>query len=81
MVRSAIAADAGGKDHGGDALYAGSLFFGRSLLGQLQIELARFKIGGGLILLQFGFSMILIAIAVQFMVGGLLEVFPGWGAP
>jgi len=25
--------------------------------------------------------MILIAIAVQFMVGGLLEVFPGWGAP
>jgi hypothetical protein len=25
------------------------------------------------------FGMILIAIAVQFMIGGLLEVFPGWG--
>jgi len=34
------------------------LFFGRSLLIQLQIELASFKIGGGLILLQFGFSML-----------------------
>lgn len=34
------------------------LFFGRSFLIQLQIELASFKIGGGLILLQFGFSML-----------------------
>lgn len=34
------------------------LLFGRPLLMYLQIELASFKIGGGLILLQFGFSML-----------------------
>lgn len=34
------------------------LFFGRQLLDQLQVDLASFKIGGGLILLQFGFSML-----------------------
>jgi multiple antibiotic resistance protein len=34
------------------------LFFGQQILIQLQIELASFKIGGGLILLQFGFSML-----------------------
>lgn len=34
------------------------LFLGRQLLIQLHIELASFKIGGGLILLQFGFSML-----------------------
>jgi multiple antibiotic resistance protein len=34
------------------------LFFGRQLLIQLKIDLASFKIGGGLILLQFGFSML-----------------------
>jgi multiple antibiotic resistance protein len=34
------------------------LFFGRQLLNQLQIELASFKIGGGLILLWFGFGML-----------------------
>jgi len=34
------------------------LFFGHQILVQLQIELASFKIGGGLILLQFGFSML-----------------------
>lgn len=34
------------------------LIFGRQLLMQLKIELASFKIGGGLILLQFGFSML-----------------------
>lgn len=34
------------------------LLFGRRLLMLLQIELASFKIGGGLILLQFGFSML-----------------------
>jgi multiple antibiotic resistance protein len=33
------------------------LWFGRQLLFHLKIELASFKIGGGLILLQFGFSM------------------------
>jgi multiple antibiotic resistance protein len=34
------------------------LLFGRQLLIQLKIDLASFKIGGGLILLQFGFSML-----------------------
>jgi multiple antibiotic resistance protein len=34
------------------------LFFGRQLMHQLHVELASFKIGGGLILLQFGFSML-----------------------
>jgi multiple antibiotic resistance protein len=34
------------------------LFFGQQILIRLQIELASFKIGGGLILLQFGFSML-----------------------
>lgn len=34
------------------------LVFGKELLGRLNIELASFKIGGGLILLQFGFSML-----------------------
>lgn len=34
------------------------LVFGRQLLGRLNVELASFKIGGGLILLQFGFSML-----------------------
>jgi len=34
------------------------LFFGQQILMQLKIELASFKIGGGLILLQFGFSML-----------------------
>jgi multiple antibiotic resistance protein len=34
------------------------LFFGRQLLIHLKIDLASFKIGGGLILLQFGFSML-----------------------
>jgi multiple antibiotic resistance protein len=34
------------------------LLFGRQLLNQLKIDLASFKIGGGLILLQFGFSML-----------------------
>lgn len=34
------------------------LFFGQQLLIQLQIELASFKIGGGLILLRFGFGML-----------------------
>ncbi|MGB5987524.1 MAG: MarC family protein [Desulfobacterales bacterium] len=34
------------------------LWFGRRLLVELQIDLASFKIGGGLILLQFGFSML-----------------------
>jgi multiple antibiotic resistance protein len=34
------------------------LWFGNDLLMQLKIELASFKIGGGLILLQFGFSML-----------------------
>jgi multiple antibiotic resistance protein len=33
------------------------LWFGRQLLMELKIDLASFKIGGGLILLQFGFSM------------------------
>ncbi|MGW8194325.1 MAG: MarC family protein [Desulforhopalus sp.] len=33
------------------------LWFGQLLLFQLKIDLASFKIGGGLILLQFGFSM------------------------
>ena len=33
------------------------LWFGEILLNRLQIDLASFKIGGGLILLQFGFSM------------------------
>jgi multiple antibiotic resistance protein len=54
------------------------LWFGRQLLMELKIDLASFKIGGGLILLQFDFGMILIAIAVQFMVDGLVTVFPGW---
>jgi len=34
------------------------LLFGRQLLIQLKIDLASFKIGGGLILLKFGFSML-----------------------
>ena len=34
------------------------LWFGHELLTRLQIDLASFKIGGGLILLQFGFSML-----------------------
>ncbi len=34
------------------------LWFGQNLLIKLQIDLASFKIGGGLILLQFGFSML-----------------------
>ena len=34
------------------------LWFGHNLLAQLKIGLASFKIGGGLILLQFGFSML-----------------------
>jgi multiple antibiotic resistance protein len=34
------------------------LWVGQQLLDSLQIELASFKIGGGLILLQFGFSML-----------------------
>jgi multiple antibiotic resistance protein len=34
------------------------LWFGHNLLIRLKIELASFKIGGGLILLQFGFSML-----------------------
>jgi multiple antibiotic resistance protein len=34
------------------------LWFGQSLLIKLKIDLASFKIGGGLILLQFGFSML-----------------------
>jgi len=34
------------------------LWFGHNLLAQLKIDLASFKIGGGLILLQFGFSML-----------------------
>ncbi|MFO7715524.1 MarC family protein [Desulfosarcina sp.] len=34
------------------------LWFGHHLLIQLKVELASFKIGGGLILLQFGFSML-----------------------
>lgn len=34
------------------------LFFGKHILAILQIDLASFKIGGGLILLQFGFSML-----------------------
>lgn len=34
------------------------LWIGHNLLIQLKIELASFKIGGGLILLQFGFSML-----------------------
>jgi multiple antibiotic resistance protein len=34
------------------------LWFGHNLLARLQIDLASFKIGGGLILLQFGFSML-----------------------
>lgn len=33
------------------------LWFGQLLLAKLNIDLASFKIGGGLILLQFGFSM------------------------
>jgi len=33
------------------------LLFGRQMLAAIQVELASFKIGGGLILLQFGFSM------------------------
>ena len=34
------------------------LWFGHNLLMRLKIDLASFKIGGGLILLQFGFSML-----------------------
>ncbi len=34
------------------------LFFGQQFLLKLKIDLASFKIGGGLILLQFGFSML-----------------------
>lgn len=34
------------------------LWFGHNLLIRLKIDLASFKIGGGLILLQFGFSML-----------------------
>lgn len=34
------------------------LWFGHTLLTRLKIDLASFKIGGGLILLQFGFSML-----------------------
>jgi len=34
------------------------LWFGHNLLLRLKIDLASFKIGGGLILLQFGFSML-----------------------
>ena len=34
------------------------LFFGKHILAVLQIDLASFKIGGGLILLHFGFSML-----------------------
>jgi multiple antibiotic resistance protein len=34
------------------------LWFGHTLLAQLKIGLASFKIGGGLILLQFGFNML-----------------------
>jgi len=34
------------------------LLLGRQILEQLKIDLASFKIGGGLILLQFGFSML-----------------------
>lgn len=34
------------------------LWFGQGLLIKLKIDLASFKIGGGLILLQFGFSML-----------------------
>lgn len=34
------------------------LWFGHHLLTRLKIDLASFKIGGGLILLQFGFSML-----------------------
>jgi multiple antibiotic resistance protein len=34
------------------------LWFGQSLLISLKIDLASFKIGGGLILLQFGFNML-----------------------
>ena len=33
------------------------LWYGKQLLEKLQVDLASFKIGGGLILLQFGFSM------------------------
>ncbi len=33
------------------------LWFGQELLSAIQVSLASFKIGGGLILLQFGFSM------------------------
>ncbi len=33
------------------------LWFGKGLLLKLSVDLASFKIGGGLILLQFGFSM------------------------
>jgi len=33
------------------------LWFGRELLSAIQVSLASFKIGGGMILLQFGFSM------------------------
>lgn len=41
------------------------LFFGQFLLLKLKIDLASFKIGGGLILLQFGFS-VLKGTAVEF---------------
>jgi multiple antibiotic resistance protein len=34
------------------------LLLGRQILDQLNIDLASFKIGGGMILLQFGFSML-----------------------
>ncbi len=34
------------------------LLLGRHILDQLKIDLASFKVGGGLILLQFGFSML-----------------------
>jgi multiple antibiotic resistance protein len=34
------------------------LWFGKTMLIKLRIDLASFKIGGGLILLQFGFSML-----------------------
>lgn len=48
------------------------LLLGRQILQQLKIDLASFKIGGGLILLQFGFSM-LKGEAVQFNGDGNIE--------
>lgn len=48
------------------------LLLGRQLLQQLKLDLASFKIGGGLILLQFGFKM-LKGDAVRIRNGGSIE--------